>query len=392
MRRFAVALLAISVLSAPPAMARADSHAAGPAVAGWSIVPSANADVDAYLKDVTALSATDAWAVGIRSNDQSYLHTLIEHWDGTAWHVVASPNPSAASDQLFDVEAVSASDVWAVGVQQDDFDEPTEMLIEHWDGTSWKAVPGPSSLADAAGAYLQGLARIPGSTRLWAVGGAKLDFGQPSQPVVLRSNGTVWKVVASPSFVDGGGLQGVAAIDATHAMAVGSSNAGSKDATLAETWNGSTWTTVATPNPKASSNRLEHISLSSRGAEGWAVGTIWRKGHYATLAQRWDGSTWSTVATPSGGKKGKKSDRTLTGVVSLGPGLAWAVGVSEPATGSHALIERWDGAFWVEVAAPDPGGDDSLAGLGQISGTDQLWAVGLFATTTQGRTLTLRYG
>ena len=40
--------------------------------------------------------------------------TLIEHWNGTAWTQVPSPNPSG--DNVLDgVAATSASNAWAVG-------------------------------------------------------------------------------------------------------------------------------------------------------------------------------------------------------------------------------------------------------------------------------------
>src|SRR5437667_10446120 len=54
---------------------------------GWAVVSSPN--VGPYtneLHGVTAISATNAWAVGIASSN-----TLIEHWNGTAWSVSSSP-------------------------------------------------------------------------------------------------------------------------------------------------------------------------------------------------------------------------------------------------------------------------------------------------------------
>ena len=42
--------------------------------------------------------------------------TLILHWNGTAWKVVKSPNAVTDSfNDLFDVDATSANNVWAVG-------------------------------------------------------------------------------------------------------------------------------------------------------------------------------------------------------------------------------------------------------------------------------------
>jgi hypothetical protein len=65
---------------------------------------------------VVALSPSDAWAVGDQSKTRtSAARTLLEHWNGTSWKVVASPNPRAGLNTLFAVDADSPQDVWAVG-------------------------------------------------------------------------------------------------------------------------------------------------------------------------------------------------------------------------------------------------------------------------------------
>jgi hypothetical protein len=63
---------------------------------------------------VDGTSATDAWAVGFFDTGFE-LRTMTQHWDGTSWTVVASPNASTVIDELSDVAAVSPTDVWTVG-------------------------------------------------------------------------------------------------------------------------------------------------------------------------------------------------------------------------------------------------------------------------------------
>jgi hypothetical protein len=69
---------------------------------------------------VAAVSASDVWAVGDYNNAASTSsgseQTLTEHWDGTSWHAVPSPNPGSFSNILIGVAAVPARDAWAVGV------------------------------------------------------------------------------------------------------------------------------------------------------------------------------------------------------------------------------------------------------------------------------------
>jgi hypothetical protein len=99
------------------------------------------------------------WAVGYGDFISGPTEMLIEHWDGSSWSIV---DANVYNQSLFAVTAVSARDIWAVGSS----DNPST-LIEHWNGTNWSAVPSP-----APGAYsgLNGVARVPGTKQLWAAG------------------------------------------------------------------------------------------------------------------------------------------------------------------------------------------------------------------------------
>src|SRR4029077_18281942 len=82
----------------------------------WAIVTSPNAHIPrGNAIAATCVSATDCWAVGYYLADSAY-QTLIQHWDGTAWAILTSPNTSAKqNNELYDVTCASASDCWAVG-------------------------------------------------------------------------------------------------------------------------------------------------------------------------------------------------------------------------------------------------------------------------------------
>jgi hypothetical protein len=113
----------------------------------WSIAPTPNrrdgSPPDNQLENVTAISATDAWAVGYESeihglNEQ---RTLIEHWDGSRWSIAASPH---GNRELFGVTAVSATDVWAVGETRN-FDSGVQRsLTMQWNGSAWRVAPNPN--------------------------------------------------------------------------------------------------------------------------------------------------------------------------------------------------------------------------------------------------------
>ena len=90
------------------------------------------------LQGVTAISATNAWAVGYYQLSGTGFYTLILHWDGTAWHWMRSPDP-AVDDFLVGVAATSASSVWAVGGFNDGFGGGEQSLVLHWNGSAWQS-------------------------------------------------------------------------------------------------------------------------------------------------------------------------------------------------------------------------------------------------------------
>ncbi|MBV8487256.1 MAG: hypothetical protein JO161_03145, partial [Planctomycetaceae bacterium] len=111
----------------------------------WTTVPSVSPQFDSVLTAVTALALNNVWAVGTSGGGSG--NTLIEHFDGTSWSVVPSPNPTSSplgQNVLSGIAAVSASDIWAVG----HFTDPTSgferTLTEHFDGTSWSVIASPN--------------------------------------------------------------------------------------------------------------------------------------------------------------------------------------------------------------------------------------------------------
>src|SRR6185437_14980985 len=122
MRRWPTGRHLLSMLAAPLALATALSGQAPAAASaatcqtkagGQPVTPSGSGS---DLKSVAVLSPCNAWTVGFFSDDQSNELTLAEHWDGTAWKVVPTPNPPGSDfNRLNSVRAVSAHDIWAVG-------------------------------------------------------------------------------------------------------------------------------------------------------------------------------------------------------------------------------------------------------------------------------------
>ena len=104
---------------------------------GWQV---AHQGTNFGTQDVTVVSPTDIWAIGLPAS--------IYHWDGTAWSQVSTPPPPFGPDVLYGLAAAASNDVWAVGSQGGgSFSYPR---VLHWDGTAWTYVCCTSSAAGAA--------------------------------------------------------------------------------------------------------------------------------------------------------------------------------------------------------------------------------------------------
>ena len=174
----------------------------------WTRLPSpAGEPFRAGLASVTAISATDAWAVGSGGSTP-----LIEHWNGSTWSIVPG---AVGSGRLYSITALSAGNIWAVGETGNRAVAP---VIEHFDGTVWHQVAQPVNT------YQSFLISVSAASPndIWAVGGQ--TGGTP--PVLLEHfNGTAWTEVPNPALPAGlgyeGWLRGVTAVGPGDVWAVG---------------------------------------------------------------------------------------------------------------------------------------------------------------------------
>ncbi len=329
-----------ATLSAVAATSRTDVWAVGSYDAGgayktliehwngtrWTITPSKDPASGTHttntLGAVVALSRTSAWAFGFYEKAGTSFRTLIEHWNGSSWSVVPSPDSGTGENTLLAAAARSATDIWAVGYHNDPGSRRT--LTEHWNGTSWRIVPSPST--GAGDDFLFGAAAAPGGP-VWAVGSDSVSFGRT---LALRWNGRAWTAGTTANPGDGDRfLQGAAMPSARLALAVGSDLAGNQTRALAERWTGNGWSVVPAASPAADYNGLQAVAAGS-GTDAWAVGTLRASpgAAFRTLAEHWNGTAWTVAGTPSPGS----GDDWLYGVAKVPGGGYWAVGTAGGAT------------------------------------------------------------
>jgi hypothetical protein len=363
----------------------------------WNVVPSPNPSKTANVfAGVAAVSKNDVWAVGykggVNSVGNSTSRVLIEHWNGTRWSVVPTPVvPNSVEDSLSGVAAVSATDVWAVGRYFTDSKALT--LIEHWNGTKWSVVanPNPSPTDN----FLNGVAAVS-KNNVWTVGWYENNSLQRQQVLIEHWNGTKWSMVRSPArnfpFMQ---LTGLAVLSANDIWGVGDFLTGtqSQAKTLIEHWNGTAWSIVNSPNSSSPVNRL--VAAAAVSAKN-----VWAVGYYSydsggitqdkPLIEHWNGNAWSVVFAPG------QSRSALTGIAVLSASDIWAVGghghFGQP---GQTLLEHWNGTAWRIVSSPNPGSaDNRLAGVARVPGTSTLWAVGSYASDPNNslyKTLTLSH-
>jgi hypothetical protein len=232
----------------------------------WHIAaaPTLHAQRD-ILFSATAVSATDVWAVGERQARDGTFGTLIEHWNGSAWSVVHSPDPGKTGDTLFGVAADGPGDVWAVGQRSDETSDAP--LAEHWDGHHWAAVNLPT--AGVTGSLLQGVAVHGG--QVWAVGNSD-DALDQARPFVEHLTHGTWSAQLLKGLGSGfSNITGVAVTGRT-AWLAGSAlqEASGNQLTVVARNDGSGWRRVAAPNPGSGDRILGGISAA--GGQAWAVG------------------------------------------------------------------------------------------------------------------------
>ena len=95
-----------------------------------------------YLTGVTATSSTNTWAVGYSPSDSSEEGTsLVLRWNGATWGGQAIPHVGTGENALRDVSATSATNAWAVGTYtaagECSLTGDCHSLILRWNGTAW---------------------------------------------------------------------------------------------------------------------------------------------------------------------------------------------------------------------------------------------------------------
>jgi hypothetical protein len=349
-RCWAVLLNVLVTLAFAVHPSRAYAEAAGATLGTWQLVPTPSVPgVGQGLYGVTAISASDAWAVGdVYNQALGDQQTLTQHWDGVRWQTVPSPSVRNAYNHLTGVSGISSNDVWAVGYTIDDRTYAWQTLILHWNGTSWSIVRG----ARLRTSY-NALTRVwaVASDNVWAVGynGTDIKF----HTLAEHWDGLSWKAIPTPAPGTYDALYGIAGTSANDLWAAGYYKEGNftyKSLTLH--WNGRAWLEVDSPNTTGY-NWFNGVAATAAN-DVWAVGYEYEDGGNAIahpLIQRWDGTSWGVIESPlvPDGHYTNLSDAAWISSADV-----VSVGTSTDANENYdPLVEQWDGTAWSLAAAPE---------------------------------------
>jgi hypothetical protein len=281
----------------------------------------------ATLNGVDQLSAANVWAVGTANVTGAGQRTLIEHFNGSHWTVVASPNPetgSGAFDELAGIAGTSGKDLWAVGTYSDG--TFISLLFEHWNGTSWSFVSGPIT-GDFGTAVT-----VVSPSDVWAAGDNLL--GGPT--VSEHWNGHVWTVVSTPILQQGSAptnfLTGIAAAGSQDIWASGyEGNVNQQNFTVPYVlhWNGKTWQLIKVPNVGSEGSQLHALAAVST-TDIWTAGqTQETDGALLSLTEHFNGKSWSIAPSLDPGSLQDSPDTVFDGISAAPTNVLFAVGTEE---------------------------------------------------------------
>jgi hypothetical protein len=379
-----IALLAVTVIAGVATLA---GPVGAVTTSPWTVDstpnPHAGQLTNSVFSGVSASGPDEAWAVGSFSDQRALDHPLVEHWDGTAWTLTLLPQPGGRQAVLSAVDDLAPDNAWAVGDSFDRGDNQERTLIEHWNGTVWSVVPSPNPAVGVPGDS-DVLTSISGSgpDDLWAAGSDNNDNTATLSLLFEHWDGVRWTAAASPTPMFAiQSASGITAIGPDDVWAVGSQFTDGMR-TLAAHWNGSSWSIVLTPDFSSAGNPQNQLTgVGASGAGGvWATGFANNVDNHnldVPYVLHWNGSTWQLAKVPTVGSEGSQ----LSGIAVLSAGDAWAVGQTQDSKGGiFTLTEQFNGSTWSISASPDPGSvgnlvENTLQAVGSAGGGN-LFAVG----------------
>lgn len=336
------------------------------------------------FSQVSVVTPRDSWVVGnVYASSASFLSVqpMLEHWDGAHWTIAAGLNimgllktnshwNGAALQRL---AVVSASDIWAVGsvgtYAHDSSSsyqpESGQVLIEHWNGRQWQAIPAASGVSDPY-SVLNDVAAIS-PNNVWAVGYTSDAARIRTAALLEHWDGSHWTRITPGALTSQVGvLDSIRATSARDIWVFGRSSPLLQSFPLAAHWDGQNWS-VTSLSAATGLNQVKSVTALS-ASDIWVAGSGSQisSAPAPALVIHWNGQNWQAVA----GTKELGAGTTLLGIAAAKANDIWAAG---SAADKRSLIVHWNGQRWKAVPHPSP----SFAYLSDITiNNGKVWTIG----------------
>ncbi len=351
-------------LAALPAMTQA-----APPCGDWDLVSTPNVGNSVTrLTAVAALSLSDAWAVGLWRDVPVGFGPVALRWNGAAWTQTSLPDTThlGTLPQTDGVSAAPDGDVWVVGNVTTQYPTYNLPLVLRWRDGGWDSAetvtlrPQTEYPYAARGGFLYEVDALTADD-IWAVGQAVGfgDAGATSVPLAAHWDGASWTDVEVPRVANRHhALNDVVAISADDVWAAGDyRNVGGPFRAITYHWNGAEWSHIPSPIEDALESSIFDIAATGPD-DVWAIGS----GQDGLMLMHWDGSKWSLMQAPpnSGGSLAAISPGNLwasgwdgywhwdgsawTGVAASVPGASYVI-----RSGGMAIVgdcDIWTAGFW----------------------------------------------
>jgi hypothetical protein len=338
---------------------------------GWRITYTA--DSNTSLRDIVALNAKEAWAVGnvlVKGKPQP----LVQRWNGQRWVRPALP-ATAKGTYLVSVSASSGSNVWIGGT-----DGTTRQVVLHWNGRRWNVTttffPAGTRTRPAAAPSASGPPPTTVDTvfgpRMLAFGAKDVwQFGQtkaaPTADVAQHFDGTRWSVVPSPAD-----LTEFSAVSPNDIWAIGVLTAKRDQPAAVLHWDGSTWSV------KREFGGAEYGGIFARSARDVSVALA---GVKPASLLHWNGTTWVESRVPG-------TNTILAPFTSDGKSGFWSGELM------NGRVYHYQAARWTSTPTPTPKGGHGMQvdSLAWIPGTTSVWGLGSVFNDLADTSVLLKYG
>jgi hypothetical protein len=295
--------------------------------------------IDASLLGISCPAVDFCMAVGTYSFSGSDLeHALAEVWNGKAWRRGRTPSDPSSLSAVSCATAQTCVAVGDTGRTTSD----TTTLAESWKGTRWSVMATPELPPNLGAVNDLSAVSCPTVTSCVAVGHRAGRLSRPPMALAEAWNGKIWVIKSTPVPTDAAlsFLRGVSCSSPKACIAVGVYGDVVGDLGFAEKYNGRTWTVKRTVNRLGATTGvlLSAVSCPARGCIATGAVGSW------TLAQKWDAGKWvvQTTANPEGA-----GEAQLAAVSCSLPNACLAVGGYVASSGaSLTLAEVWNGSTW----------------------------------------------